>query len=357
MNRRASTEDISWFLDLDRNGQLELNPPYQRRSVWTAKDRRFFLDTIFRGYPCPAVFLNKTIHSETHQTRYDVVDGKQRLQTILMFSRDQIAIAADFNDERFNGKKMSQLGTDEKNVFWNYILPVEFLTFAANDTHAVNLAFERMNRNSRKLEPQELRHARWDGWFMRRVESECSDAVWKNIGIVTVSRAKRMKDAQFLSELLLVAIEKRQHGFDQNFIDDSYGKYDEVGEEDSDLEFDEEAFDSEIARLKSLMTSIDAAGGALKKAASTLQSFYTIWAALALNRFNASNPAVVGAKLATFLTTLDEIRAAEDRLTLISAQPDQYRRAYEFFEGLQGASTDLVLREKRINALVAYMAS
>jgi hypothetical protein len=35
VDRRVTTQDISWFLDLDNNKQLNLDPPYQRRSVWT----------------------------------------------------------------------------------------------------------------------------------------------------------------------------------------------------------------------------------------------------------------------------------------------------------------------------------
>jgi len=53
MKRQPTTQQITWFLDHDRNGQLDLDPPYQRNSVWTPKDRRFFLDTIFRNYPTP----------------------------------------------------------------------------------------------------------------------------------------------------------------------------------------------------------------------------------------------------------------------------------------------------------------
>jgi hypothetical protein len=59
LKRRVTTQDVSWFLDLYRNNQLILDPPYQRRSVWSPKDRRFFLDTILRGYPSPQIFLYK----------------------------------------------------------------------------------------------------------------------------------------------------------------------------------------------------------------------------------------------------------------------------------------------------------
>lgn len=51
MQRRPTTQGITWLLDLYNNKQLDLNPPYQRRSVWTRKDKQFFLDTIFRNYP------------------------------------------------------------------------------------------------------------------------------------------------------------------------------------------------------------------------------------------------------------------------------------------------------------------
>lgn len=35
MKRRVSTQDISWFLDLYRNGQLDLNPTVDFRSKET----------------------------------------------------------------------------------------------------------------------------------------------------------------------------------------------------------------------------------------------------------------------------------------------------------------------------------
>lgn len=180
MLRRSSPQDISWFLDLRRNKQINMDPPYQRRSVWNPKDRRFFLDTVFRGYPCPPVFLHKTLGAN-QETIYAVVDGKQRLQTLFLFVDGQVSLADDFGDDRFNGKTWQQLGQDEKTAFWDYVIPVEFLTFDVQDTRVVSQAFDRLNRNMRKLEPQELRHARWDGWFIKLVERECEAKVWKDL--------------------------------------------------------------------------------------------------------------------------------------------------------------------------------
>lgn len=113
MIRRSSPQDISWFLDLRRGKQLDLNPPYQRRSVWNARDRRFFLDTVFRGYPCPPIFLHKSV-GVSDQAIYSVVDGKQRLQTLFAFVDGEVSIAHDYGDDRFNDKTWDKLHQAEK---------------------------------------------------------------------------------------------------------------------------------------------------------------------------------------------------------------------------------------------------
>ena len=89
------------------------------------------------------------------------------------------------------------------------MLPVEHIDFSEE---TLNEAFNRLNRNSRKLEPQEIRHSQFDGWFIKFVESECEDAIWGTFGITSQARVRRMKDSQFLSELTLVALEGKVHG-------------------------------------------------------------------------------------------------------------------------------------------------
>ena len=191
MDRRVSTQDVSWFLDLHSNKQLDLDPPYQRRSVWSHRDRRFFLDTILRGYPSPSIFLHKSARPETDRRVYEVVDGKQRLETILMFVSNKIALAKDFGDKDLDGKKWLKLSRDQKSLLWDYVLPVEFIRLVEGTV--VNQVFDRLNRNARRLEAQELRHARFDGWFVTFVEAEVDGAVWQDLGVSTKARAKRMK--------------------------------------------------------------------------------------------------------------------------------------------------------------------
>ena len=111
MYRRPSTQDISWFLDLFDRKQLDLEPPYQRKSVWSPKDKKFFIDTIFRNYPSPAIFLHKSINDQG-QSLYHVVDGKQRLSTIIDFVQDKIKIDVEFGDdlEKYTNSTSSNFG-------------------------------------------------------------------------------------------------------------------------------------------------------------------------------------------------------------------------------------------------------
>lgn len=353
MQRRSTSQDISWFLDLRRHNQLDLNPPYQRRSVWNLKDRRFFLDTVFRGYPCPPIFLHKTPGS-SQQTVYAVVDGKQRLQTLFMFTDGELALATDFGDERLNGKTWELLEQSEKQVFWDYVIPVEFLIFDANDPHEVNQAFDRLNRNMRKLEPQELRHARWDGWFIRLVESECDDQVWRRLGVVTGARAKRMKDAQFISELLLLLIERRQVGFDQQKLDAAYAMYDDL--EEADIHFNPDDLKEELEGAKQYVLAMQETNGCVKTHAGTLTAFYTLWAAVVLHRDRLPEPAGFARIFADFREKVDEFESAPDKAALLNG-PDRekFTRASLFLEGFRGATTDLGPRTKRLDALLGFV--
>jgi Protein of unknown function DUF262 len=330
-----------------------MSPPYQRRSVWNPKDRRFFLDTIFRGYPCPPVFLHKKV-TEDGNTVYAVVDGKQRLETLFRFVEGGVAIAEDFGDTRLNGKSWDRLEQTERESFWNYVIPVEFLTFDPNDIHEVNQAFDRLNRNMRKLEAQELRHARWDGWFIKFAESECEDATWKTLGIVTTARSKRMKDTQFLSELLLVVIEGAMRGFDQDALDSAYSKYDDLDELEESIDVD--AISEGLLKGKQYVLAMQTANGCIKQYATQLAAFYTLWAAVVLKRDVLPEPEVFAAIFAEFRKRVEELEHTEVKTALLTgAQKDSYRRANEFLEAYRGASTDLTPRTKRLEAMLNYV--
>lgn len=351
LNRRVSTQDITWFLDLNQHRQLDLDPPYQRRSVWTAKDRRFFMDTVFRGYPCPPVFLHKWMDGAT--ARYSVVDGKQRLETILLFADNKLAMGKDYSDTRLNGMKWNAIKQDPDlaRSFWDYVFTVEFTDMT--DSTLVNEVFDRLNRNSMKLTEQELRHARFSGWFISLVEDEAETDEWKALKVVTSGRKRRMQDVQFLSELLMVSLSGKIAGFDQSDITRAHAEYDDPADPELEFEFDDQYETQKFWATRAKLLEIERHGRPVSVFASDKVNFYTLWALVALNGTRIEDTGEFTKLYAEFMTTVDSYRKNKELAEATTDDMKLFRgQALIYFQNSIGASTEMPQRDARYRALL-----
>jgi hypothetical protein len=352
MSRTLTTQDISWFLDLKEKGQLNLDPPYQRRSVWSPRDKRYFIDTILNNYPAPPIFLHKTLDDKGRST-YHVVDGKQRLQTIIDFTENKVRIPDDFIDIGLQKKRWRELERVTKERFWNYSLIAEMLPDVSDA--AIRNIFERINRNSRRLTAQEMRHAKYDGWFITFVEAEADKAEWKTYGVVTAARIKRMADAQFISELCAVVIRGQISGFDQDDLDQLYADY----EDTSDVaQFVEEEFIEEIERLKAEVGNLISFDARFKEYLKVQGHFYSLWAYLHASRESYRGAEECAPEYIAFMEAVAAVSAANDDDELgadgeIHGFPAAAVRDYA--RNIRGASTDLAPRRKRLEGLLVAM--
>lgn len=73
--------NIKTFARKAVKGRLNVNPSYQRGDVWGPSNCQQLIVSILRGIPLPSVIL---MNNEDEQI-YEVIDGKQRLTTILRF--------------------------------------------------------------------------------------------------------------------------------------------------------------------------------------------------------------------------------------------------------------------------------
>ena len=358
INRRLTTQDISWFIDLEAVGQLNIDPPYQRRSVWSAADRRFFLDTIFRGYPSPPIFLHKQI--EDGKTVYSVVDGKQRLETIFQFTANKLAIDNDFGDSRLAGQKWRSIVDDDElaRAFWDYMIPVEMTNII--DTRTVNEIFDRLNRNQRNLKDQELRHARYRGWFIQLVETESESVDWEKLCVVTRARRKRMRDVQFLSELLIVLFRGDVGGFDQADINSYYAKYDDLDDVDdvddvddlADSSLDGPSVRQQFDSAKGYLLEVERDSSAISEYARDMTNFYSLWAVVALNLPRLPSPADLGKQYEEFMNSVGRFKQ-EKALELADGEavPRLDRLAFAYYQSSMGARTEPPQRKERHRAL------
>jgi uncharacterized protein with ParB-like and HNH nuclease domain len=97
---------IADFLSWKREGTLELNPPFQRRSVWKPGARSYFLDTVVRGLPAPIIYLRERVDLSTRKPLREVVDGQQRLRTVLGFIEPKCLKDYDAERDYFAVKKI-----------------------------------------------------------------------------------------------------------------------------------------------------------------------------------------------------------------------------------------------------------
>lgn len=358
--RTPTMQDITWFIERDDAKKLDLNPSYQRRSVWTRKDRIFFLDTIFNGYPCPAVYLHKTL-DEIGKATYHVVDGKQRLETILKFVKNKIRLPKDFDNKNIDlvGKVWKDIPIEYKIRFWSYIIPVD--QFDLIEEINIDEMFDRLNRNSRKLEPQELRHAKYDGWFANLSEKLSSDyGILKDLKIVTTARARRMKDTQFVSELLMLIIKNDINGFSQDVIDNYYAYYDDIEliEEDSEREeFDElrkdieyDLVESDFKKTIEYINSMNNENNCVVDFSRSFTHFYSLFSLIIISgNEKLGDSKEVANKYHKFMSLVnDYIKNPKD-----SEIKDE--RIINYAVASSGASTDLPRRTKRYHSLKEYI--
>ncbi|MBT2623517.1 DUF262 domain-containing protein [Chryseobacterium sp. ISL-6] len=346
MKRQPTPQHLTWFLDIYRNNQLELNPPYQRKSVWTLKDRKFFLDTIFRNYPAPPIFVHREI-DEKGFTTFNIVDGKQRLETILAFAENKISISSDFGDANLNGKKFKDLSIDYKRKFWDYVLVVDYIENIEGTN--IDEVFDRVNRNSKNLQPQELRHARFDGWFINESESESDDVFWWNIKVSTKAKDKRMRNVQFISELLLVLLQNGIVGFSQDYLDEMYAKYDSIEEtfEKSDID----AYMINKAKIKSIILEMNTVNDCIDIYGKTAYNLYSLWALIVLNIEKITDVTKFANAYKEFMDGVQVMINTQVNEEVSSKTENYNTNHYTYYINSKGATTDLPQRKARLVSL------
>ena len=239
MKHASRPQSISWFQDQYTAVRLALRPPFQRKPVWTDKQRSFLIESILMEIPIPEVYVQVT-QAEDGTEEYGVVDGQQRLRTILQFigiERDQ-----DQKDEDSNlfalealpatsihkGKTFAEVTGEERKRLFRYEICVRFLY--TEDQREVEDVFKRLNKFTLPLKAQELRNATYHGPFAKLSEHLADDEYWAVNRIVSPAAIRRMADIEMMSDLLIALLHGPQGG-SAKIIDQYYEQYEQYEDE------------------------------------------------------------------------------------------------------------------------------
>ena len=201
---------VSEVLDWFSSNELIINESFQRHSVWPSQAKTLFIDSILCGLPIPKIYTRTRIDLKTKKSIKEIVDGQQRIRSIVEFANDKFALNS--KSENFNGMKYSKLPEYAQEEFLGYTLTVEQLLNATDDS--VIDIFARLNSYTVALNSAEKRHAAYQTelkFFVRKISRKYRWFIEK-YDIFTVRQRFRMADDEFFAELTNLVLRGIQDG-------------------------------------------------------------------------------------------------------------------------------------------------
>lgn len=209
-------------------GNIALNPSFQRRDAWTKERKSLFIESMLLNLPVPPLVLAE---SPLEHGKYIVLDGKQRLLSILQFaaidnreSFPALKLKSLPILNKFNGMSYEDISSSSGQIsgFDNYSIRTSIIKNAKSDTLLYQI-FYRLNTGSLPLSPQELRFALLPGDFSEFLDTQSSSLTIFRYIFSENKPDFRMRDAELLLRHIANKLFIREYGGNlKKHLDDTY---------------------------------------------------------------------------------------------------------------------------------------
>lgn len=175
------------------NDEIDLLPDFQRKAgLWSDQQQSQLIESLLLRIPLPAFYFDGS-----NSEKWIVIDGLQRLTALKRFFVDKnlSLVGLEFLKE-LEGTNVD----DMPRVYIRRMKETQIITYIINPGAPINLKyniFKRINTGGIKLEPQEIRHALFQGRatkFLKRL-AECEE--FKESTSYSV-KTERMLDREFI---------------------------------------------------------------------------------------------------------------------------------------------------------------
>lgn len=246
-----STWTVNYVKETNTLGLINYSPDFQRRYVWSEKQKVYLIDTLINDFSIPKLYVRQILDEKTNSNTYQIIDGQQRLTTIMNYVNNEfpLSIKKHPKPEYFNndldGKYFKDLNLDDKRKILNFNISVDLVE---GNKDEITEMFLRLNLSNTTLNKQEILNSQYFGDFKTlvvRIGEEFIDQ-FVDDKILTPSSIKRMSDLQFVTSCLvsqLRGITDKQKVFEKVYQD-----YDEWDSEESDRVY------SEFKKIYNLIT-------------------------------------------------------------------------------------------------------
>lgn len=353
LTHKTTTKSVLDLLNLYENDNLNLEPGFQRQSVWKERDRAKLIESILRNYPLPAIFLYR--REEDGKLVYDVIDGKQRLESILMFMgamrgryETRTQLSEDGVRERVDWQLLKRRRLQHRIT--GYELPVIEVDGDIGDIIDV---FVRINSTGKALTRQEQRHAKYyHSPFLKEAARLANkfEPYFMRHGILSAGQLSRMKHVELVCELMLSLVQgdvlNKKTALDRVMATGSY-----------DVRQSQKA-------AKLVTTTLNRVGRMFPQLKTTrmrqMTDFYSL--AILIGKFESEGMILTDRRrnrlawdlLQTFATTVDEVRELQRKAKGAGPHQELYR---DYLLTVSQMTDDVNQRRKREQILRGILGS
>lgn len=192
----ASNRKMRVLLTAIRNESLIPRPEFQRRLVWTNRDKINFLRTVLEGYPFPEIYIaSGSVDTDTGEGSEMLVDGQQRMTTLYQYftGSSEIRLPHDL-------PPYIELGEKGKLEFLEYDVVVRDLGPLTIDE--IKEVFTRINSTKYSLNAMEINNARYEGALKKFAEDISKHSLFEVNRVFSASDIRRMEDVLYVLVLL-----------------------------------------------------------------------------------------------------------------------------------------------------------
>lgn len=201
-NEQRSCADL---YRMKQQGDLDLNPEFQRTFVWPGTDQTRFIDSLIKQLPIPSMCFGFDYKTQ----KWIVIDGLQRMSTIVRFLDGDDWELAQLSDvtPAIQGRSVASIKQKHSDLHKYYKL-VENLSIPitvlrcdfSKESHMEYLftIFHRLNSGGKKLNNQEIRNCIFQGPFNDLLKDLDQFKAWRTLNYMKKDDSERFKKQELI---------------------------------------------------------------------------------------------------------------------------------------------------------------
>lgn len=222
---------VSKFVDKLENDKSELFiPDYQREMVWSEKQQARFIESILLNLPIPYIYVSDVVEGED-EGRLEIVDGSQRVRTLVNFLSSQLRLNELSVLNKLNGFTFKDLPLSRQLRFKRKTLrTIELLNV---DEEARRQLFDRLNTGGTRLREMEQRFGSKDGPFINFIKDMAALELFRELCPVSPTREKYREYEELVLRFFAYSdryqsFKKRVDKFLDEYMDEKNRGFDEA---------------------------------------------------------------------------------------------------------------------------------